>query len=304
MQFSENDLGLDSKCDELSQKESVLVVGTIRNGSTQVVSDLKRIMNALNFVGQARALVIESDSEDDTVHNLEMLSREDPRIRHLSLGNIEPLLPDRIARLRFCRNRYITEIRENELYKSFTIIAVADLDGINSKIDSTYFKIGLQTLQFFDAVAANQLGPYYDVLALRHPYWSPNNWMSEFNFLSQYLGSRRAKIHSLSNRQIRIPSHLPPIKVESAFGGLCLYRRWVFEELDYNQENSEIEGEIDHVTLSRKIRTLGGNIVIHPGFINSNWTRHSITGHRLFVWLDSMQIFLLIRRMLMRFRRL
>jgi hypothetical protein len=77
---------------------------------------------------------------------------------------------------------------------------------------------------------------------------------------------------------IRIPADGAPIKVDSAFGGLGIYRRWIFENFDYSKESSEDESSIDHVSLSTKAKEAGANIYIHPGLINANWTSHSRNG--------------------------
>jgi hypothetical protein len=75
---------------------------------------------------------------------------------------------------------------------------------------------------------------------------------------------------------IRIPIDAAPIEVDSAFGGLCLYRRWVFEQFDYSIDSPEANHETDHVTLNRKAKSKGASIYIYPQFVNANWTVHSI----------------------------
>jgi hypothetical protein len=172
----------------------------------------------------------------------------------------------------------VREIRENPLYKSCDLVVVADLDGINTKIDFSKFQLALNSSLKWDAFSANQRGRYYDILALRHPMWSPNNWATQAEWLTPFLGARAARRHSMADRMIKIPSTLPPVAVESAFGGLCIYRKWVFDKCDYSEDTPESADEIDHVTLNRKMRANGGNIFIHPGLINSNWTEHGLNG--------------------------
>jgi hypothetical protein len=111
-----------------------LVVGTARNASDNIVTDLLRIVNSLEIIVPTFGFVVESDSDDTTVSMLEDLSKRDSRIRFISLGQVTPQIPDRIARLRHCRNEYVREIRENPDYAECDLIIVADLDGINTKI--------------------------------------------------------------------------------------------------------------------------------------------------------------------------
>jgi hypothetical protein len=256
------------------------------------------------------AFVVESDSIDNTVGKLAELTAEDSRIRFASLGNIETTIPDRIERIRFCRNEYVNEIRNNPLYSDVDLIIAADLDGINTKVNSDVFKLALELDLSWDVLAANQSARYYDIFALRHPLWSPNDWVSHAEWLEPYLGKKIAKKHAMTDRMIHIPANLPPIPVDSAFGGLCLYRRWVFDQFDYLEEVAEPINENEHVTLHRKVRDVGGKIYIHPGLVNSKWTTHSLGARPLIRILNSYaQIFpvnfllLFLRKVLLLFAK-
>ena len=281
-----------------------LVVGTARNASRNIKSDLLRVVNSLDAILPTSGFVVESDSDDMTVTVLAKLAKDDSRIRFISLGNVSSRIPDRIARLRFCRNAYIQEIRSNTSYKDCDLIVVADLDGINTKINTQSFELALSSTVKWDVIAANQSARYYDILALRHPLWSPNNWMTEMNWFTTFLGVKKAKEHSMANRMIRIPPQLPPIEVDSAFGGLSLLRRWTLEKCDYSEDTLDAADEIDHVTLNRKIRDQGGRIFIHPGFINSNWTAHSLNGSKFITVLKSISHLFPFRYLLPALRKL
>ena len=247
-----------------------LVVGTVRDASANVIPDLLRIVNALEEVLPTKAFVVESDSSDNTVAKLTELATKDSRIRFTSIGIMETTIPDRIQRIRFCRNEYVNEIRSNPLYKDIDLVIAADLDGINTKVNSAVFKSALELDLSWDVLAANQSARYYDIFALRHPLWSPNDWASEADWLEPFLGKKIAKRHSMTDRMIHIPANLPPIRVESAFGGLCFYRRWVFDQFDYLEEAAAPLNENEHVTIHRKVRAVGGEIYIYPGLVNSS----------------------------------
>jgi hypothetical protein len=202
------------------------------------------------------------------------------------------MIPNRIQRIRFCRNEYVKELRNNPLYSDVDLIIAADLDGINTKVNSQVFKLALDLDLSWDVLASNQSAKYYDIFALRHPLWSPNDWVSEAEWLEPYLGKRKARKHAMTDRMIHIPSNLPPIPVDSAFGGLCLYRRWVFDQFDYLEEATEPINQNEHVTLHRKVRAVGGGIYIYPGLVNSRWTTHSLGARPLIGILNSFaQIF-------------
>jgi hypothetical protein len=255
-----------------------LVVGTVRNAEDNIVRDLQKIMNALEELVPTLSFVIESDSSDSTLSKLAEHSIIDPRIAFKSLGQLEPTIPDRIERLKYCRNEYVKAIRSNPVYQDCDLIVVADLDGINTKVSTRSFKSALETELEWDILTANQSARYYDILALRHPFWSPNSWTHESDWLTTFMNPEKARRHSLSDRMIRIPKDSSPIQVDSAFGGLGLYRRWVFDEFDYSKDLPEADLEIDHVTLNRKAKSAGAKIYIHPALINSHWTGHSRNG--------------------------
>jgi hypothetical protein len=272
--------------------KKALVVGTVRNASANMDSDILRIINALEEILPTKAFIVESDSSDDTVTKLTELSSRDSRVRFISLGEVADIFPNRIERLRHCRNRYVNEIRENPLYHDCDLVIVADLDGINTRINVAAFQIALQSEFEWAALAANQSARYYDILALRHPLWSPNNWEIEADWLVPFLGKKAAKKHAMTDRMIRIPPTTPPILVNSAFGGLCIYRRWVFDQCDYSENPVNSSGENEHVTFHGKINSYGGKIYIHPGLINSSWTTHSLGGTTFVSTLNSVaQVF-------------
>ena len=261
---------------QLGQYRKALLVGTVRNAANFVVEDVSRILNSLEKLMPSMAFIVESDSKDNTVEVLAELQNRDHRVRALSLGVTELEYPERIARLRYCRNFYINELRTNPIYSDCDLIIIADLDGINTKINSRYFEIALGSEMEWDALSANQSARYYDILALRHPLWSPNNWLMEADWLNPFLGKRRTTKHSMIDRMIRIPQHLDPILVDSAFGGLAIYRRWVIETCDYSEDTPQAATENEHVTLHRKMKEFGGKIYIHPALINAHFTVHSL----------------------------
>jgi hypothetical protein len=253
----------------------VLIVGTARNIAQHINPYMHHLMDAFSEVAPVKVLIIESDSIDSTLENLRNLEQKDSRVTIKTLGKIEPLIPDRVDRIRHCRNFAVSEIRHNAEFKYCDLIVVADLDGVNSIISRDAINLALSTQIPWDALSANQSGRYYDILALRHPLWSPNDCFTEAKWLSQFMGEYQSFNHSVLARMINIPTDGPPIAVDSAFGGLCLYKRWVFDKADYNlDENAQIN-ECEHVTFHRKIGKLGAQIYIHPGLINAKWTSHS-----------------------------
>ena len=281
-----------------------LVVGTVRNASKFVTADISRIIQALEPIIPAFAFVVESDSEDDTVEKLKTLCAVDSRVQFVSLGSLEHLFPERLARLKHCRNVYLDQIRNNPIYSDCDLIVVADLDGINTAISQKEMRLALETKIKWDVLAANQSGPYYDILALRHPYWSPNSFVTEMEWLRPFIGKKAAWRHALGDRMIRINPSLPPIEVDSAFGGLCIYKRWILEKFDYSDDAPGAVADTDHVILNRKAKTEGALIYIHPGLVNSKWTTHSLDAVAIIRFFKSVSHFFPLRVFLPVLRKL
>ena len=108
-----------------------LLVGTVRDGEKYCKKDVQRLLGAIEQFIPVVCFIVESDSSDNTVQILEDLSTADKRVRFVSLGRIEGSIPNRLERLKYCRNEYIQELRNNPEYQDCGLIVVADLDGIN-----------------------------------------------------------------------------------------------------------------------------------------------------------------------------
>ena len=260
--------------------KKAVIVGTVRNAERNVCNDVRRIIGAFENHLEVLCLVVESDSSDKTLEELDKYSKVENRFSYITLGDVAPEIPDRIERLRHCRNVYVEAIRNESRYSDADLIIVADLDGINKEINAKAVFEALHCQADWDMLGANQRAKYYDILALRHETWSPKNWLVEYDWLKGFVGEHKAKRHSLSDRMIRIPRHSDPILVDSAFGGLSIYKRWVFDISDYSRDNPESLNEIDHVTFNRKARNHGAKIYVFPKLINANWTIHSLNGTR------------------------
>lgn len=167
--------------------------------------------------------IVESDSSDGTVRVLQLMEESHDNFDFISLGNLTSRFPRRIDRLAYCRNFAQEMIRSR--YSTYDYICVADLDGTNSlltleSIRSCWFRLD------WDVCTANQIGPYYDIYALRHPVWSKEDYWKEVDQLESLgvhpMKARRVAVHE---KQRRIPSESNWIEVDSAFGGLAIYSR-------------------------------------------------------------------------------
>lgn len=271
----------------------IAIVGTISNAETSVESNLIRLTRAFSNFDIAHIFLVESDSTDNTVAILQKMSSEISNFNYVSLGSLKTQIPDRISRIRFCRNKYVEELRRINPLLGFDYVAVADLDGMNSRISKKGIESSFERSDW-SAVLANQLGGYYDLLALRHKEWCPMDVMDELKFeqskidkaalpwysINKRLGRRLqfdiARRKVLYSRMVRIPKNSEWIRVDSGFGGLGIYRTGIFSKFDYSLQKDDRVNESEHIALSTRITQSGGKIFINPNMINNFFNTYNI----------------------------
>lgn len=252
-----------------------LVVGLIRNAEKTIVADMRRLDEVFRSFASVQYLVVESDSDDGTKEQLALLTREIPGFRSLSLGSLRERLPKRTARISFCRNRYLHELLTNPLYSEVGYVAVVDLDGMNGLL-TTDGVLSCWERDDWGVCAANQQGPYYDVWPLRHPFWSPNDCWLHYQFLVDAgVSVKKAKEAAIYSRMVTLDPLRDWIEVESAFGGLAIYRREVLEGVLYEGLDGQGREICEHVSLNAAILKAGYRIFINPRLINTGYTRHT-----------------------------
>lgn len=254
----------------------VLIAGTIRNGASALEKTIEILDRAFNPLAEVRFLIIESDSEDDTLAILERMRKNRQNFAFESLGALTKTNPKRTDRIATARNEYLTQFQKHEKYRDCTHLVVADLDGVNDLLTTSGVKSSL-VADGLHVYTANQLGPYYDIWALRHSLWSPNDCWSELEFyrkwyhLPEYVLQR-----SVLSRMIRIKPSEEMIEVDSAFGGLAIYPRNAVEGLSYSGLDLNNQEVCEHVEFSYGVKRNGYKIFINPQMINTKYTEMSI----------------------------
>ena len=265
---------LESRLKEPDEAK-ILVTGIARDCGKKIEQDINRIALCLTRFREIHWLVVESDSEDNTVEILQEHERRLKNFRYLSLGRLRDKYPKRTERTSFCRNVYLGEVQKNEIYTDIDFVLVVDLDGINTKITEEGI-LSCWEVDDWGGCAANQAGPYYDVWALRHEVWCPGDCWHEYYFLREYgLGVARALYASVYSKMITIPSDQPMFEVDSAFGGAAIYKREALMNAKYVGVDEEGKEVCDHVALSEDMRNDGFKLYLNPKFVNSGITFHS-----------------------------
>jgi len=257
------------------KENRLLIVGLVRDAASTIATEVSNINRAFKGFKEVEWLLIESDSKDNTVEELNKISLQNASFRFFALGELFKAMPKRTERLAYCRNHYLKEIRENSHYRDVDYVAIVDLDNMNDLLTFDAVETCWEK-DDWDVCTANQLGPYYDIWALRHPIWSPNDCWSQCLFLQSFgLPHEKAKQAAVYSKQIVIPPNANWIEVDSAFGGLAIYKRSALNEGQYFGLGHSGEEVCDHPFLHETIRNNGGKIFINPKLINTGLTEHT-----------------------------
>ena len=279
--------------------QSILLVGTISNVEKIVERELYNVISSLSRFKSIDIFLVESDSLDKTHEVLKKLKASIPFLNFVNLGVLKPTIPDRIERIRYSRNIYVNYICDNYETSKWNFVVVADLDGMNSKLKSKAIDSCFGTNLKWDACMANQKHGYYDLYALREAEWMPKDCFEElaelkltverkpnkskglFGFIRAFLfyDKLREKAIYSKMRVIKVGSHW--IKVQSAFGGLGIYRTNLFLTSNYDRIEPYGNQRSEHIDFHSKCVANGASLYINPNLINANWNIYNLNKFKL-----------------------
>lgn len=251
-------------------QSNILIAGPARNISNFVAQDIQALMDACINFKSVKALVIESDSTDNTVDVLKSLKQANEQFNYISLGALTKKMPERTARLALARNRILDEVINNPFYADIDFVAMADLDGINRHISAEKIEGCWKLQEQWDVVTANQPDCYYDIWTLRHPIWSPDDCLSQRSKLETIIGKEAANNLAVKARQVSLNSSWGMIEVDSAFGGLGIYKKEAFKAGRYSGLDIHGNEVSDHISFHQDLKRAGYRIYINCALVNSN----------------------------------
>ena len=259
-------------------ESTILLAGPVRNASAQIENDFERLLASLDQFKNVFCFIVESDSTDDTVARLENFSRKFPNFSYLSVGDLSKKLSKRTDRIAYCRNLIIDAVANDPKYQEVDFIAMADMDGMNGLVTREKITECWEVEEPWDVITANQLGEYYDVWALSHPYWNPMDCWEQKRKLEDILGDKVAQNIAVGCKQSPIDPRADLIEVDSAFGGLGIYKREAFLAGRYAGTDNQADGidVADHIPFHRDLRTKGFRIFINPALINCDKTQNGV----------------------------
>jgi hypothetical protein len=265
------------------------ILGCARNCASHLPSVMKNIVCLRSMFAASEVLVLENDSADQTVASLSGY-QDHGLIRFFSMPGLENRVSARTVRLAYLRNACMNWLAMRG-YQPDDLVLVLDLDEVNAGpwcLNS--FANALDWFAGNDSAAAifaNQDGVYYDLWALRHSHLCPIDiWARQ---LELHARNPRLTDEDLLDTAVRplqfsIDPASPPVRVESAFGGLGFYKASWLQKLSHigytgsrclwinDQQLISLQWS-EHIAFHAQLNAVGGHLYIHPALMNWD-TRH------------------------------
>jgi hypothetical protein len=157
----------------------------------------------------------------------------------------------------------------------FDYVVVVDLDGVNKLISEAKLLSCFEKSDW-GCCAANQIGPYYDIFALRSKGWCESDcWKDARQLVASGMHPLKAWRVSIRDKQKVIEPTNTWIKVDSAFGGFAIYRIEAFIEGRYSTVTENESGVCEHISLNLNIVSRGWSIYINPALTNFDYNEHN-----------------------------
>ncbi len=241
---------------------NVVIVGCARNIRKHLLNTRQKLEMISSLFNSATIIIYENDSTDNTLNLLRIWEKEH-FIQLITEKNIRGRRTEILAHGR------------NLLYKkamtlNFDLLIVVDLDDIINGLTKEGILSCFKTDINWAAIGGNSINNYYDLWALR----TYDDWMP-FDCWYSYHIEKKDINYSVNNRFKNIPTSTPPIKVESCFNGICIYKRKYLDNCSYGNgkypelNNKKIIEKCEHVEFNNCILKNGGEIYINPKMIVS-----------------------------------
>lgn len=268
------------------------ICGVVRNAAAQLRSSLEAIDRICQSSEYAEVILVTNDNEDDTSIVLNEWSRFKKSVRIIDCAGAIDAFPNRVDRLAFARNIYLNEMRERN--DTIDLMIVMDMDGLNANVEASAIEYAvLSAPKDWVGIFANQDRAYFDLYALRRDGWvssdvwadyaKSTNWMGNIAFrlfsrlamqwprklISQWYANKHVYA-----KQFCIPTSLPFLPVQSAFGGLGIYRYASISRAWYSSRDISGRTICEHVNFHSQLRKGGGRLYICPSLINATPLEH------------------------------
>lgn len=267
----------DGTLSKQMKKRRAVFVGAARNCSIHLPGVLRNLSSLATLYGDCAFFFAISDCVDDTHSILDLWLRQGRQGSVIDLGTLSGRLPLRTTRIATARNACMSEVH-NSIFSTFDHLVVVDLDDVLSKpIPVGPFVEAIEWLEEESTragVFANATPRYYDIWALRHDIWCPQDCWHAIWERDEAETFDAAKMREVYARQIVLPATLPPLQVRSAFGGLGIYKMKYTSGLHYSGTDVLGREIAEHVPFNFEIGSKGGELCIFPPLVVHAPTQH------------------------------
>lgn len=250
---------------KLPKDSMVVICGTAKNIESKIEETVMELHRAFSSFKKVKFLICESFSTDQTLQKLEQLKTKVSNFDYFIDVDIDENESRRTVRIASARTELQKKIQKD--YSNYDYVAMVDLDGVNRDLTKKSVE-SIWRFDSWDAAFANQPLRYYDIWALRAAGWNEGDCWQEYQELLQTVPQSEAYRIAVTSKMKSISENSKPIRVESAFGGLGIYRTPVFLEGKYlgmDEAGNEICEHVHfHETLVRK----GYQLFIMPSLVN------------------------------------
>jgi hypothetical protein len=253
-----------SEAIKLVEKSSVAFLGCARDCVDAVESSINNLQELGSLFKSSRIFIFENDSSDGTSELLRRIS-EPSGFYLLQEAGLDGVFPLRTQRLSYGRNRLF----RHALTYSPDYIVVVDLDGI---VDFSRVREGLiscMTLpDVWDAVFPVNSGEYFDLWALRHSKLFPYDYEFHMNDLPPVLQQRSVIDYVMRGQHLFDFKSLSGwLRVESAFGGMGIYKSEVFRYSSYRGDDENGVRRCEHVHFHESTERSTKRLYMNPNFV-------------------------------------
>lgn len=263
-----------------------VIVGCLKNSEQFLPSVFLNLQKLASLYEEVAYVFVENDSRDLTKQILKEWGAQQKSFQLISFDGLDAYETHRTVRLEIARNAYIHAVISNPSFHDFDELIVMDMDDRGSfPLNEDHLSHALSFLRQESqraAVFANQPMRYYDLWALRHPQLCPFDFWHEVLRAALKLPTDQAAFDAVYSKiPHRFAADSEPIQVESAFGGLGIYKmkfirdnksRYIGHEflyLDAEPMNFTKLQTCEHVSFHAGISAQGGELYILPYLINS-----------------------------------
>jgi hypothetical protein len=244
-----------------ARRQKLAIVSIARNAVPHLKNTLMLVDELAGLWRDCALYVYENDSTDGTAGALdEFAIRQWVTIEHGKMGGEDSrgFEPERTVRLAKCRTKCQEWVRQNAADASYVMVLDTDPHG-GFSVDGVLHSLGCFCEMLGESIHRREPGAMasyslflreespgvygaasYDSWAARLNHWADDRQHAWFHLLMPPVAS-------------------PPIPMNSAFGGLCLYRKEAYLSGTYEG------GDCEHVFLHKSMQKAGYQLFLNPG---------------------------------------